>query len=111
LTNEKPSDTTEKTSEQISINSLISEVSSENIIEWINTLSCFRTRHTKSKLINKVAEWLKAELHNLGYTNVQFHNYFKYSLLDILNLSFNSVAIFFISLAAKFGGNICFKSS
>jgi hypothetical protein len=79
LTNEKPSDTTEKTdsitSEQISINSLISEVSSENIIEWINTLSCFHTRHTKSKLINKVAEWLKAELHNLGYTSVQFHNF------------------------------------
>jgi hypothetical protein len=37
----------------------------------------FHNRHSKSQHIDKVAEWLKAELKNIGYNNgdISFHNY------------------------------------
>lgn len=38
-------------------------------------ISSYHTRHTKSKYINKVAEWLKNEFINIGYGDVSFHEF------------------------------------
>ena len=58
------------------IDSQIELVSQTRIETWINRLtSSFPTRHSKSRFINKVADWLKKEFENIGHTNVYFHNY------------------------------------
>jgi Zn-dependent M28 family amino/carboxypeptidase len=58
------------------IDSQIELVSQTRIETWINRLtSSFPTRHSKSRFINQVAEWLKKEFENIGHTNVYFHNY------------------------------------
>jgi Zn-dependent M28 family amino/carboxypeptidase len=55
--------------------SLINQVSLENIKSKLMKLSSYHTRHTKSKYINEVAEWLKDEFKNIGYEDVSFHEY------------------------------------
>lgn len=55
--------------------SLINQVSLENIKSKLMKLSSYHTRHTKSKYINQVAEWLKNEFKNIGYEDVSFHEY------------------------------------
>jgi Zn-dependent M28 family amino/carboxypeptidase len=59
------------------IEELINGVSKDNIKSWLLNLSSFHTRHTKSKYINEVAEWLRIEFKNMGYddNDVFFHNY------------------------------------
>jgi Zn-dependent M28 family amino/carboxypeptidase len=59
------------------IEQLIYSVSKDKIKSWLLNLSSFHTRHTKSKYINEVAEWLRMEFKNMGYDNkdVFFHNY------------------------------------
>ena len=57
------------------IASLINQVSLENIKSKLMKLSSYHTRHSKSKYINEVAEWLKNEFKNIGYENVSFHEY------------------------------------
>jgi hypothetical protein len=57
------------------IDTKISSVSKSNIELWISHLASFHTRHTKSKFIDKVADWLKAEFGKFGYGDVNFHNY------------------------------------
>ena len=54
---------------------LLSLVSRDNLETSINILSSFYTRHSKSRFINQVANWLKTKLHDFGYTNVYFHDY------------------------------------
>jgi hypothetical protein len=58
-----------------SINSVISSISRNNIERWINELASFHTRHTKSKHIDDVADWLKKELEQNTQISVSFHNY------------------------------------
>jgi Zn-dependent M28 family amino/carboxypeptidase len=69
-----------------SITSLLKLVSRDDIERWINTLSSFHTRHTKSPLINQVAYWLKNELLSFGYSNVYFHDYVEsgYQLKNVI---------------------------
>lgn len=57
------------------IKSLLAEVSSDNIKSTLTTISSYHTRHSKSKYINEVAEWLKNQFKNMGYHDVFFHNY------------------------------------
>ena len=57
------------------IASLINQVSLENIKSKLMKLSSYHTRHSKSKYINEVAEWLKNEFKNIGYEDVSFHEY------------------------------------
>ena len=57
------------------IQDIIDNVSSNNIKEKLNQLSSFHTRHSKSKVINEVAEWLLNEFKNIGYSNVFYHIY------------------------------------
>ena len=59
----------------IPLDELLNQVSRVNIASWINTISSFHTRHTKSDSINDVANWLKQELNRLHYKNVWFHEY------------------------------------
>ena len=55
----------------------VHNVSKDKIMSWLLNLSSFHTRHSKSKYINEVAEWLRAEFKNMGYVDndVFFHNY------------------------------------
>jgi Zn-dependent M28 family amino/carboxypeptidase len=58
------------------IDSQLELVSQTHIETCINRLtSSFPTRHSKSRFINQVADWLKKEFENIGHTNVYFHNY------------------------------------
>jgi Zn-dependent M28 family amino/carboxypeptidase len=55
---------------------IVDEVNSTKLKEWIDVLSSFHTRHTKSNYIENVAYWLKNELQNLCEGGrVFFHNY------------------------------------
>jgi|SRR5215211_1399442 len=68
-----------KKSEKIQVNkaiqTIIDDVSSNNIKEKLNHISSFHTRHSKSQFINEVAEWLLNEFKNVGYSNASYHNY------------------------------------
>jgi Zn-dependent M28 family amino/carboxypeptidase len=65
---------------------LCSLVSEQNIGIWISRITSFHTRHTKSKFIDQVADWLKDQLKGFGYSDVYFHNYIKdgYSLKNVI---------------------------
>jgi hypothetical protein len=55
---------------------ILDQVNSTKLKKWIDILSSFHTRHTKSDYIEKVAYWLKSELENLCEGDrVFFHNY------------------------------------
>src|SRR6476660_4220568 len=64
-------------SEDPSIKSKLSLISSDNIKKSIERLSSFHNRHSKSQNIDSVADWIKNELINIGYNNnnVTFHGY------------------------------------
>jgi len=68
------------------INHILSSVSERNIETWINHITSFHTRHTKSKFINQIAQWLKNELESFGYKDVYFHNFTEdgYSLKNVI---------------------------
>jgi Zn-dependent M28 family amino/carboxypeptidase len=57
------------------IKEIISSISIANIERWINKITSFHTRHSKSKFIDKVSFWLKTELEKNGQTDVRFHHY------------------------------------
>jgi Peptidase family M28 len=57
------------------IASVLGSISEGNIQAWVNHITDFRTRHTKSKFINQVAHWLKNEFEVFGYNDVYYHNY------------------------------------
>jgi Zn-dependent M28 family amino/carboxypeptidase len=66
--------------------SVIGLISEHKIEKWLDEITAFHTRHTKSKSINQVAEWIKSELIILGYEHVYFHNYTEkgYSLKNVI---------------------------
>lgn len=68
------------------LNSSLAAVSRSRIELSVSTLSGFHTRHTKSKFINDVADWLKNILKDFGYTNIYFHHYKKngYDLKNVI---------------------------
>jgi Zn-dependent M28 family amino/carboxypeptidase len=74
-----PTAISKKTEEKIQVNEVIQKiidnVSSNNIKEKLNKLSSFHTRHSKSTIINDVAEWLLNEFKNIGYSNALYHKY------------------------------------
>ena len=57
------------------IHSAINQVNSTKLIDWIDNLSSFHTRHTKSEYIENVAYWLKSELQRICNGKVYFHNF------------------------------------
>jgi hypothetical protein len=66
---EKP----EKTDDEIE--PLLKMVSTDAIKSWLLKLSSYHTRHSKSRYINEVADWLRGEFESMGYDNVGFHDY------------------------------------
>jgi hypothetical protein len=57
------------------IHSVINQVNSTKLMDWIDNLSSFHTRHTKSEYIENVAYWLKSELQGICNVRVYFHNF------------------------------------
>jgi hypothetical protein len=64
-----------KEDHKIQTDLILEQVSSTNLKEYIDTLSSFHTRHTKSHHIEKAANWLKSEFENICKGSVFFHNY------------------------------------
>jgi hypothetical protein len=79
----------QSTAEQY-IDSLLDQVNSTELEIWINNLSSFYTRHTKSDPIESVAYWLKNELQSVCNGKTYFHNFTqidqgtKYNLRNII---------------------------
>ncbi|HEX2409323.1 MAG TPA: M20/M25/M40 family metallo-hydrolase [Nitrososphaeraceae archaeon] len=65
---------------------ILDQVNSTKLKEWIDILSSFHTRNTKSNYIENVAYWLKNELQNLCEGRVSFHNYTQYDQNQTFNL-------------------------
>lgn len=53
--------------------SILKEVSIENLKQNLNSLSSFHTRHSKSSLLNDASEWIANKLNDLGYLNTDYH--------------------------------------
>jgi hypothetical protein len=79
----------QSTAEQY-IDSILDQVNSTELEIWINNLSSFYTRHTKSDHIESVAYWLKNELQSVCNGKTYFHNFTqidqgtKYNLSNII---------------------------
>jgi hypothetical protein len=56
------------------ISSQLALVSKYNIDRWINDLTSFHNRHTKSQNIDKVAFWLGNQLKEFGYNDSTFYH-------------------------------------
>jgi hypothetical protein len=56
------------------ISSQLALVSKYNIDRWINDLTSFHNRHTKSQNIDKVAFWLGKQLKEFGYSDSTFYH-------------------------------------
>ena len=65
---------------------ILDKVNSTKLKEWIDILSSFHTRNTKSSYIEDVAYWLKSELQNLCHGRVFFHNYTQIDQNQTFNL-------------------------
>jgi hypothetical protein len=61
-------------------------ISLNNIHTWITSLSSFHSRHSKSKYITQVGEWIKSLLETFGYADVYFHDYVEggYQLKNVI---------------------------
>jgi hypothetical protein len=57
------------------IATLVTRVSQTNLQTWVDDLSAFHTRHTKSPYIHQVTDWLVKQFKSLGYTDVVKHPY------------------------------------
>lgn len=66
---------------------ILDQVNSTKLKEWIDILSSFLTRNTKSNYIEDVAYWLKSELQNLCDGRVFFHNYTQIDQNQTFNLN------------------------
>ena len=71
------------------IGSLLDQLSLDNIKTKLNYLSSFHNRHSKSRQINKAADWLLDEFKNIGYHDVYFDNYKAY--IDNCNYNLKNV--------------------
>jgi Zn-dependent M28 family amino/carboxypeptidase len=56
------------------ISSQLALVSKDNLDRWINDLTSFHNRHTKSQNIDKVAHWLGNQLKQFGYNDSTFYH-------------------------------------
>jgi hypothetical protein len=76
-----------KNNTKIQTDLILDQVNSTKLKEWIDTLSSFHTRNTKSDYIENVAYWLEDELQNLCKGGrVSFHNYIQNDQNQTFNL-------------------------
>jgi Peptidase family M28 len=61
--------------DKLQIDQILEQVNSTKLKQYVDLLSSFHTRHTKSYHIENVAHWLKNEFENVCKGNVFFHNY------------------------------------
>ncbi len=61
--------------DELSISSVIDQVNYTKLRKWVDVLSSFHTRHTKSGYIEDAAYWLKDELQGICKATVYFHNF------------------------------------
>ena len=61
--------------DKIQIDNILEQVNSTKLKEYVELLSSFHTRHTKSHYIDNVANWLKNEYENICKGRVLFDNY------------------------------------
>lgn len=82
----KPSLKTKSASPEPLLCPLLNSVSLNNIHTWITSLSSFHSRHSKSKYITQVGEWIKSLLETFGYADVYFHDYVEggYQLKNVI---------------------------
>jgi hypothetical protein len=72
------------------IYSALNQVNSTKLKNWIDDLSSFYTRHTKSEYIESVADWLKNGLQSVCNGKTYFHNFtqidqrIRYNLKNII---------------------------
>jgi hypothetical protein len=66
---------TEELVDERFIYSVLNQVNSTKLKNWIDDLSSFYTRHTKSDYIESVAYWLKNELQSVCNGETYFHNF------------------------------------
>ena len=64
-----------KEKDNIQLDHTLEQVNSTKLKEYVDLLSSFHTRHTKSHYIENVANWLKNEFENICNGRVFFHNY------------------------------------
>jgi Zn-dependent M28 family amino/carboxypeptidase len=80
----------ETAADEVSISSIVDQVNSTKLKKWVDDLSSFHTRHTKSEYIEKVAYWLKDEIQSVCKGRVYFDNFTQidqgtsYSLKNII---------------------------
>jgi Zn-dependent M28 family amino/carboxypeptidase len=80
----------EKSKETDNLVHMIDRVNSTTLKNWIDNLTLFQTRHTKSGYIEDVAYWLKNELQSVCNGRVYLHNFTQsdqgksYSLKNII---------------------------
>jgi hypothetical protein len=61
--------------DELSTSSVIDQVNYTKLRKWVDVLSSFHTRHTKSGYIEDAAYWLKDELQDICKARVYFHNF------------------------------------
>lgn len=55
--------------------SILEGVSTENLKQYLNNLSDFHTRHSKSHLLNDAGDWIINELRSFGYKDTFYHSF------------------------------------
>jgi hypothetical protein len=66
---------TEEPANEKFIDSVLGQINSTKLKNWVDDLSSFHTRHTKSEYIENVAYWLKNELQSVCNGETYFHNF------------------------------------
>ena len=57
------------------IQSISAMVSTDKLKKYLNNLSNFHTRHSKSHLLNDAGNWIIAELQSLGYPDTSYQSF------------------------------------
>jgi Zn-dependent M28 family amino/carboxypeptidase len=55
--------------------SILEGVSTEKLKQYLNRLSNFHTRHSKSPLLNDAGDWIMNELRGFGYRDTFYHSF------------------------------------
>ena len=58
-----------------STQSILEWVSTEKLKQYLNRLSNFHTRHSKSPLLNDAGDWIMNELRGFGYRDTFYHSF------------------------------------
>jgi Zn-dependent M28 family amino/carboxypeptidase len=58
-----------------STQSILEGVSTEKLKQYLNSLSNFHTRHSKSPLLNDAGDWIMNELRGFGYMDTFYHSF------------------------------------